>query len=163
MKFITVICLSIIICFFSLLGCSKSYSDTKNIPNKVEAENKDKQEEKENEKENLTKIIVSYFDAMESHDIEGIKSLFSDKSPSFGKMDLSYIEEVSVKSIKDLSQDDESLEVYINYINEEYGIKKENIRLFEVEFGINSKEASQKIALIKEEESPKWLIAEMFR
>lgn len=161
MKFITVICLSIIICFFSLLGCSKSYSDAKDIPNKVEEDYKNDPDREE--RENLTKIIERYFEAIESHNIEGVKSLFSDKSPSFDKMDLSYIEEVSVESIQSLNQDDENLEVYINYINEEYGVKKDNIRLFEVEFSINSKEASQKIALIKKEESSKWLIAEMFR
>ena len=145
---------------FSLVGCaSKSHNEENNQTSVIE------ESSLSNASEEMIKIIENYFRFMEQNDVKSMKSLFASKLrdlPEDG-FNFDYIKKVEVNKIIEAN---ENIDVYIDYINTDYGIPKEDIKIFEVSFNIHtndgiSKESSQKIALVKEDN--KWLIFEMYR
>ncbi len=144
---------------FSLISCTSKSNNEENIQTSISQENSF------NNNEEIINIIESYFKFMEENNIEAMENLFASKLKDLPQdgFNFDYIKKVEVNKIIEAN---ENIDVYIDYINGDYGIPKEDIKIFEVSFNIHtndnvSKESSQKIALVKE--NNKWLIFEMFR
>lgn len=168
MRSFIIICLIIISSIFSFVGCSKDYNGVEeNISNNNFITKNDNVENFKSDKvnkEEIDKLIKNYFQNMEKHDMKAMKELFLSEPDGLEEMNLDYIEEILVNSIKELEESNNSQEVYKKYIKEEYSLESDNIKIFEVNFTINSeKEGLQKFALIKDSKTLKWLIIEVFR
>lgn len=168
MRIFIIICLIVISCIFSFVGCSKAYNSVEeNISNNNFITKNDNVEKSKNDKvneEEISRVIKDYFESMEKHDIKAMKELFFEEPDGLEEMNLDYIEEILVNSIKELEESNNSQEVYKKYIKEEYSLEGDNIKIFEVKFTINSEtEGSQKFALVKDNKASSWLIVEMFR
>lgn len=169
MKLMAAICLCLVVSVFSLVGCSNKENNINNENNSpVIIKDNPNANENTTSKE-IENTIKEYFNSMEKHNVEDMKKLFTDKLSNLSDtFDFDYVESVNINKISEANYNDEGIKVYTNYIKEEYNISLDNIKIFEVSFNINTTEGTneegfQKFAFVKDENTSKWLICEMFR
>lgn len=172
MNWKVIIC-SLISLTLLLTGCSQKSTLESNANESKHTENKGQKKDELKQNDNVTNIINKYFKSMEEHNLDTIGSLFIEgKNDLSETLDIDYIKSTEVDNIEEVNYEDDSISVYLNYIQEEYGKDKEDIKIFKVNFTIEVNDGydkdlggdfTQKFALVRDKETSKWLICEMFR